>query len=160
MELSNKIERLEKILKDFSDYEKKGLDTSSLRIFIKNLKIYQKIQTAKGNKYNDSISFEEKLELIKAFLEDKNVFPRISDLIDFTNLKLDLGFKDQKESRELTIKRIIGRIEKNPELKEKVKIAVRSIRNENVHSYSSEIAKKDIKKVESYTKWAEILSNL
>ncbi|WP_299766559.1 hypothetical protein [uncultured Dokdonia sp.] len=160
MEISNKIIQLEKTLRELSDYEKRGLDTSSLRIFIKNLKIFEKIQESRNLKSNKKISFEDKLELIKSFLEDKKVFPRIRDLIDFTNVEMGLGFKDQKESRALTIQRIIKRIEKRPELKDKVKLAVQKIRNETFHNQSIQLDKKELSKIESFTKWAEILSNL
>ncbi len=160
MELLGYINDLEKILKNLSDYNKKGLDTSSLRLFIKNLKTFEKIQNSRISNLATKMSFEDKLELIKAFLEDKKVFPRIKDVIEFANQELFLGFKDQKESRTLTIKRIISRVEKNPELKEKIKTAVINIRNSKVHSHNSYKSKKEIEKVESFTKWAEILRNL
>jgi len=160
MELQNYINELEKILKNLSDYNKMGLDTSSLNLFIKNLKTFEKIQNSRLNNSATNMSFEDKLELIKAFLEDKKVFPRIKDVVEFANQELYLNFKDQKESRTLTIKRIIGRIEKNPELKEKIKSAVINIRNKKVHSHNSYKSKKEIEKVESYTKWAEILKNI
>lgn len=160
MELQGYINDLEKILKNLSDYNKKGLDTSSLRLFIKNLKTFEKIQSSRISNSAMNMSFEDKLELIKAFLEDKKVFPRIKDVIEFANQELFLDFKDQKESRALTIKRIIGRIEKYPELKENLKKAVINIRNREVHSPNPYKSKKDIEKVESFTKWAEILRNL
>jgi len=160
MELNKYINQLEEILKELSAFEKKGLDTSSLKLFIKNIKTFKKIQDTQNNTYSKNLSFNEKLEIIKAFLEDKKVFPRIKDVIEFANNELHIEFKDQKESRALTIKRIIGRIQRNPELKEKIKEAIIKIRNEKVHSQISYKTKKDIEKVESYTKWAEILSNL
>lgn len=92
-------------------------------------------------------------------MEDKKAFPRIKDIVDFANEQLSLGFKDQKESREITIRRVIGRIEKTPELKEKVKNAVINIRNQKVHS-SSKRTKREIESVESFAKWAEILRNI
>ena len=160
MELNNYINQLEDILKELSNYEKRGLDTSSLKLFIKNIKTFKKIQDTQNNTYSKNISFNEKLEIIKTFLEDQKVFPRIKDVIEFANNELSLGFKDQKESRTLTIKRIIGRIQKNPELKDKIKKAIIKIRNEKVHSHSSYKTKKEIEIANSYTKWAEILSNL
>jgi len=160
MELQGYINDLEKILKSLSDYDKKGLDTSSLRLFIKNLKTFEKIQNSRLSNSALNMSFEDKLELIKAFLEDKKVFPRIKDVIEFANQDLFLKFEDQKESRILTIKRIISRVEKNPELKEKIKTAVINIRNREVHSHNSYKSKKELEKVESFTKWAEILRNL
>ena len=78
----------------------------------------------------------------------------------FANQELNLGFKDQKESREITIRRIIGRINETPELKEKVKNAVMRIRNNSMHNLPTKMSKKDKDQFESYAKWAEILINL
>lgn len=147
------------MMKELSSSEKKGLDTSSLRLFIKNLKTFQKLQKIEQSRSEQNLSFEDKLTIVKSFLEDKKAFPRIKDVIDFANEQLSLNFKDQKEARDITIKRILGRIFETPELKEKVKIAVLNIRNQKVHS-SSKKTKKDIDSVESFSKWAEILRNI
>lgn len=147
------------MMKDLSPFEKKGLDTSSLRLFIKNLKTFQKLQKIEQSRYGQNLSFEDKLNIIKTFLEDKKAFPRIKDIVDFANEQLSLGFKDQKESRDVTIRRVIGRIEETPELKEKVKNAVINIRNQKVHS-STKKTKREIESVESFAKWAEILRNI
>lgn len=147
------------MMKDLAHFEKKGLDTSSLRLFIKNLKTFQKLQKIEQSRYGENISFEDKLNIIKTFLEDKKAFPRIKDIVDFANEQLSLGFKDQKESRDVTIRRVIGRIEETPELKEKVKNAVINIRNKKVHS-STKKTKREIESVESFAKWAEILRNI
>lgn len=160
MILDNEILQLEKILKSLSEFERKGLDTSSLKIFIKNLKTFEKIQKAKWTNSNKRLSFDEKLNIIKTFLEDKKIFRTIADVIEFANQELNLSFKDQKESRAVTIRRIIGRIEETPELKEKVKMAVMRIRNKSVHVPTTKMSKKDKDQVESYAKWAEILINL
>lgn len=155
----NYIDFLESMMKDLSPFEKKGLDTSSLRLFIKNLKTFQKLQKIEQSRYGQNLSFEDKLNIIKTFLEDKKAFPRIKDIVDFANEQLSLGFKDQKESRDVTIRRVIGRIEETPELKEKVKNAVINIRNQKVHS-STKKTKREIESVESFAKWAEILRNI
>lgn len=155
----NYIDFLESMMKDLAHFEKKGLDTSSLRLFIKNLKTFQKLQKIEQSRYGENISFEDKLNIIKTFLEDKKAFPRIKDIVDFANEQLSLGFKDQKESRDVTIRRVIGRIEETPELKEKVKNAVINIRNKKVHS-STKKTKREIESVESFAKWAEILRNI
>jgi len=157
--LKNHINYLDDMLKDLSKDEKKGLDTSSLKLFIKNLKMYEKIQSLDNLEKNKRLSFDDKLDIIKSFLEDKKAFPRILDVINFANSELDLGFKDQKESRTITIKRVIGRIRLSPELKEKVKISVQNIRNEKVHHKSTK-SKKDVENVASFMKWAEILKEL
>jgi hypothetical protein len=155
----NYIEYLESMMKDLSIFEKKGLDNSYLRLFIKNLKTFQKLHKLEQSRYGQNLSFDEKLIIIKSFLEDKKAFPRILDIVDFANEQLSLGFKDQKEARDVTIRRVLGRIEETPELKEKVKVAVLNIRNQKAHS-SSKRTKRDIESVESFSKWAEILRNL
>jgi len=160
MKIDNHIRYLENLMNDLSFYENKGLDTSSLRLFIKNLKTFQKIQKIQEFKVSQSLSFAEKLNIIKSFLEDKKIFPNIKRVIDFANKELDLGFRDQKESRKTTIRRVIGRIEETPELKEKVKLAVLKIRNQKMHYISKKRTKKEIESAESYAKWAEILRNL
>ena len=43
-DLKLKVEELGKLLKSFSKFEKKGLDTSSLKIFIKTLKNFIKLE--------------------------------------------------------------------------------------------------------------------
>lgn len=153
------IEYLESMIKSLSKDEKNGLDTSSLRLFIKNLKMYEKIQSSGHFEKNDMLTFDEKLNIIKSFLEDTKVFPRIIDVINFANKELDLGFKDQKESRDITIKRVIGRINETPELKEKVKLSVKNIRNEKVHKETNS-SKKDSDIAASFMKWADILKNI
>lgn len=152
------IDQLETIMKELSEYEKRGLDSSSLRVFIKNLKTFQKLQIYEQSRVDQSQTFDEKLAIIKSFLEDRKAFPRIKDVIDFANTQLSIEFIDQKESRDITIKRIIGRIQETPVLKEKVKIAVLSIRNQKAHSSKS--TKREIESQESFSKWAEILRNL
>lgn len=157
--LENHITYLEEMMKDLASFEKKGLDTSSLRLFIKNLKTFQKLQKMNESRFNKNLSFEDKLNIIKTFLEDKKAFPRIKDVIDFANDQLSLDFKDQKESREITIRRVIGRIKETPELKELVKEAVLKIRNQMVH-HSAKKTRKEIESAESFSKWAEILKNI
>lgn len=150
------LEQLELILKELSPFEKKGLDTSSLKIFMKNYKNFIKIQESSV----ETLSIEEKLDLIKRFLEDKKIFPAIKDVISFANDKLGLEFKDQKESRGITISRIVGRVRNNPTLKDKLKLSVISMRNEKMHNISSSKSKKEIISAETFDKWAEIIRKI
>lgn len=167
------VEQIETIAKKLSPYEKKGLDTSSLKIFIRNFKEFLKLNNINSltlddfNESNDNhilftdnLTFEEKLELIRTFLEDKKVFPTINDVIEFANNRLLLDFKNQKASRDITINRIIGRIRKKPELKEKLKSAVLTIRNEIVHSSSPKKTKNEIINAETFSRWADIIKNI
>ncbi|MFH7018516.1 hypothetical protein [Flavobacterium sp. FlaQc-47] len=153
------IQNLENIMKDLSMFEKKGLDTSSLRLFVKNLKTFQKLQQIEESRYGQQLSFDEKLSIIKTFLEDKKAFPTIKNVIEFANNELSLSFIDQKESRDITIRRILSRIEETPELKEKVKKAVINIRNQTSHKNAYK-SKREMESAVSFSKWAEILRNL
>lgn len=145
--------KLESVLKELSSYEKMGLDTSSLKIFLKNYRNFLKI----NSRSTTQLSYEDKLNIVQNFLEDKKAFPTIKDVINFANDKLGLEFKDQKESRKTTIMRIVGRIRINPSLKDKLKLAVVSIRNEKIHRSSSTNSKKEIISAETFDKWAEII---
>lgn len=147
------LEQLEGILKQLSRYEKKGLDTSSLKIFIKNYRIFLK----SNGEETDQLTFEDKLVIVKNFLEDKKAFPTIRDIISFANDKLGLNFKDQKASREMTILRILGRIRTNPSLKETLKSAIRSIRNEKMHGASPNRSQKELISAVTFDKWATII---
>lgn len=154
------VKKLEDALKEISFYEKKGFDASPLKIFIKNFKEYLKVTgQTQQQLFTEEISFERKLEIIETFLEDEKIFPTIKEVIDFANTKLNLDFKDQKASRETTISRIISRIISKPELKDTLKSAVISIRNENVHS-SKPRTKREIISLETFAKWAEIIKNI
>lgn len=153
------LKKLEEVLKELSTYEKKGLDTSSLKIFIKNFKEFIKL-TAPANLFSEELTFDKKLEIIKSFLEDKKAFPTIKEVIQFANDRLQLDFKEQKESRDVTISRIILRIKSKPELKDKLKTAVLSIRNEMVHTSRSTKSKKQIISAETFSKWADIIKNI
>lgn len=161
-DLDQKLMQVEELLRSLSEYERVGLDTSSLKVFSKNLKTFLKLQKVSAFNQSEHMTFSEKLAIIKSFLEDKKLFPKISDVIKFANEELSLDFKDQKESRIVTIRRVIGRIEETPELKDVVKSAVNRLRNQAVHSkYSaSKSSKKDQEKIETYARWAEILMKL
>jgi len=153
------LKKLEEALKELTSYEKMGLDTSSLKIFIKNFKQFIKLN-AGSNFFPEELTFEKKLEIIQSFLEDRKAFPTITDVIGFANDRLQLDFKDQKESREITISRIILRIRSKPELKDKLKTAVLSIRNEMVHNMPRTRSKKHIITAETFSKWADIIKNI
>jgi hypothetical protein len=156
---NNTLNKLEEVLKELSIYEKKGLDTSSLKIFIKNFKEFIKLNES-PKLFMEELTFDKKLEVIQSFLEDKKAFLTINEVIQFANDRLQLDFKDQKESREITISRIISRIKSKPELKEKLKLAVLSLRNEMVHTSRSTKSKKQIISAETFSKWADIIKNI
>lgn len=157
---NNIIRKLEEALKEISFYEKKGFDASSLKVFIKNFKEYLRVTGQTELPFSDEeLTFDKKLEIIQDFLEDKKAFPTIKNVIEFANEKLNLDFKDQKEARDVTISRIISRIRTKPDLKDKLKSAVISIRNEKVHS-SKPRTKKEVVSAETFSRWAEIIKNI
>ncbi|MFD0766805.1 hypothetical protein ACFQZI_18230 [Mucilaginibacter lutimaris] len=153
------LKKLEEALAELSELEKKGLDTSSLKIFIKNYKQFIKINS-QTKLFSEDLTFDKKLEIIQSFLEDKKAFPTIIEVIDFANSRLQLDFKDQKESRKTTISRIISRIKSKPDLKEQLKSAVLSIRNEMIHSSRTSKSKQQIISAETFSKWADIIKNI
>jgi hypothetical protein len=154
------VKKLEEALKEIAFYERKGFDASSLKIFIKNFKDYLKVTGQGQLSFNEEeLTFDKKLEIIQSFLEDKKAFPTIKEIIEFANGNLDLDFRDQKESRDITISRIISRIRTKPDLKDRLKTAVLSIRNEKVHNTKPR-TKKEVISAETFTRWAEIIKNI
>ena len=153
------LSKLEDIQKELRPFEKQGLDTSSLKIFIKNFKEFLKLNS-QSDLFQQELSFDERLSIIKSFLEDKKAFPKIENVITFANEQLGIDFKNQKKSREATILLIISRITSKPELKDKLKEAVLSIRNEMVHNTKSKKSNKQIITTESFSKWADIIKNI
>lgn len=69
-----------------------GLDTSSLKIFIKNYKNFLKI----NEQSIEQLSLDEKLNLVQKFLEDKKVFPTIKDVITFAMINWVLILKTKR----------------------------------------------------------------
>lgn len=156
MIVDENLENLEKTLKKLSIYEKRGLDLSYLKSFIKNYKIFVSINNIKPE-YTD-ITEDKKLSIIKTFLEDNKVFPRISDIIDFANKELGLEFKSQNASRVITIQRIIKRIEKDPEIKIKLKNVLQDIlKGHQIKTYKSNSS---LSNSDDLFKWAEMLKDI
>jgi len=156
MILDENLENLEKTLKKLSVYERQGLDLSYLKSFIKNYKTFITINNIQPD-YID-MTENKKLSIIKTFLEDKKVFPRITDIIEFVNNELYLNFKSQNASREATIQRIIKRIEKNPEIKTKLKNVLQDIlNNSNTRNYKSN---NNFSNSDDLFKWAEMLKDI
>ena len=156
MILDENLENLEKTLKKLSIYEKQGLDLSYLKSFIKNYKTFIKINDIQPD-YID-MTEKKKLSIIKTFLEDKKVFPRIVDIIEFVNNELYLNFKSQNASREATIQRIIKRIEKNPEIKTKLKNVLQDILN-NSKTKNNKL-NNNLSNSDDLFKWAEMLKDI
>ncbi|MBO9497298.1 hypothetical protein J7438_24905 [Thalassotalea sp. G20_0] len=150
---------LERILKDLSDYEKKGLDTSYLKSFIKQYKVFIDINDLGSD--ISSYSYEDKLEIIREIMSDRSIFPNIKDIIFFANEEMDIEFKSQNASRDTTISRIIKRVEKDPEVKRKLKRSLLWAIEDagyalKTKSHSSRKASNSIE----LSKWVEILKDL
>ncbi len=73
--MDSNIENLEKVLKNISKYERIGLDTSYLKSFIKNYKLFLDLHEIEpdiaANTYSD------RMKILKSILSDKKLFPRI-----------------------------------------------------------------------------------
>lgn len=106
--MDNNLEKLESVLKNIRKYEKLGLDTSYLKLFIKNYKFFLDLNNIKPD-YSDS----QRFKILEEILNNRQLFPKISDIIYFSNFNLGVEFKSQNASREVTINRIIKRAEKD-----------------------------------------------
>ncbi|MFL9598519.1 hypothetical protein, partial [Aeromonas veronii] len=104
--MDNNIAKLEDILKNIRQYEKLGLDTSYLKLFIKNYKLFLEL-----NNIKPEYSEDNRFKILEDILNNRQLFPRISDIILFSNHNLGVEFKSQNASRDVTINRIIKRAE-------------------------------------------------
>ncbi|WP_422840449.1 hypothetical protein [Aeromonas veronii] len=150
---------LERILKDLSKFEKQGLDTSYLKSFIRQYKTFIKINDVKPD--ISSYSDYQKFNIIREIMNDKIIFPTINHIIYFANEEMELDFKSQNASREITIDRILKRVEKDPEFKHKLKkslIWLLSVTDYNMKSTSSYIKSESNSKY--LDKWVKMLKEL
>jgi hypothetical protein len=154
--IDTNLESLENVLKQLSIYEKKGFDLSYLRSFIKNYKIFVEINDIKPD--YTILPEDSKVLIIKGFLEDTNIFPRIIDIIEFSNKELGLGFKSQNASRETTIQRIVKRIENDPDVKVKLKETLQYISKQSKAKKTKTI--KNLSNSDDLMKWAEMLKDI
>lgn len=80
-DLKLKVEELGKLLKSLQGYEKKGLDTSSLKLFIKTLKTFiklEEIESKKGTETKSKKSLPKyKCEIGKPFSEWVDIIGKI-----------------------------------------------------------------------------------
>lgn len=150
---------LERILKDLSVYEKQGLDTSYLKSFLKQYKVFIDINNLDSD--FSTYSDEGKLEIIREIMSDKSIFPTIKHIIHFANEEMDIEFRSQNASRDITISRIIKRVEKDPEVKRKLKRSLLWAIEDAGYSpkTKSHTPKSTMKSIE-LNKWVEILKDL
>lgn len=154
--MDENIEKLQEVLRSLSMYEKKGLDVSYLKLFIKNYKLFLEINSIKPD--YTLFDKDKKLFIVEKFLSDTSIFPRIIDVINFVNEHLHLSFKSQNASRETTIQRIIKRIEKEPEVKNKLKNTLQLISKQE--KPKKKTTTKKLENSDDLIKWAEMLKDI
>lgn len=146
---------LEDILKNIRKYEKLGLDTSYLKLFIKNYKLFLEF-----NNIKPELSASDRFKILKKILDNKLLFPTIADIVDFANFKLGIEFKSQKTSRTVTINRIIKRSEKDENFKKVLKEKLSSLildgyyKDQRYNSVSKQINYNDLEQ------WAKMLEDI
>tara|TARA_R110001583_G_C5649191_1_gene408540 strand:- start:1408 stop:1878 length:471 start_codon:yes stop_codon:yes gene_type:complete len=156
--MDKNIEELEKVLKNISKYERIGLDTSYLKSFIKNYKLFLELHDIEPDIIKDNDS--ERMIILRSILSDRKLFPRIIDIVEFSNSNLDIEFKSQKASRETTIGRIIKRAEKDDDFKDNLKNKLKSLISDGYYKEQKQsiISKKST--LNDLDKWAKMLKDL
>lgn len=146
---------LEDVLKNIRKYEKLGLDTSYLKLFIKNYKFFLELNNIKPE-YSDN----QRFKILEEILNNRQLFPKISDIIYFSNFNLGVEFKSQNASREVTINRIIKRAEKDEVFKNVLKEKLRNListghyKEHKITSTSKSINYNDLEE------WAKMLKDI
>lgn len=153
--MDNNLEKLESVLKNIRKYEKLGLDTSYLKLFIKNYKFFLDLNNIKPD-YSDS----QRFKILEEILNNRQLFPKISDIIYFSNFNLGVEFKSQNASREVTINRIIKRAEKDEAFRNVLKsklsnlISMGHYKEQKLTSTSKSINYNDLEE------WAKMLKDI
>ncbi|MCG6489824.1 hypothetical protein K6U37_12770 [Vibrio parahaemolyticus] len=153
--MDNNLEKLESILKNIRKYEKLGLDTSYLKLFIKNYKFFLDLNNIKLD-YSDS----QRFKILEKILNNQQLFPKISDIIYFSNFNLGIEFKSQNASREVTISRIIKKAEKDEDFRNVLKsklsnlISMGHYKEQKLTSTSKSINYNDLEE------WAKMLKDI
>lgn len=156
--MDNNIESLEKVLKDISKYERIGLDTSYLKSFIKNYKLFMELNKIEPGIKSDSYS--DRMRILTSILNDNKLFPRVIDIVEFTNTNLDIEFKSQKASREITVSRIIKRAEKDEDFKENLKSKLSSLIDDGYYKEKKKAVTSKKSRLNDLDKWAKMLRDL
>jgi dephospho-CoA kinase len=153
--MDSNISQLEDVLNDVRQYEKLGLDTSYLKLFIKNYKLFLKLNNIE-TEYSESNRFK----ILEEILNNRQLFPTISDIIYFSNYNLGVEFKSQKASREITINRIIKRAEKDESFKNVLKSKLSSFIAEG--HYKEQKTMSTVKPINynDLEQWAKMLKDI
>lgn len=156
--MDKNIEQLELVLKNISKYERIGLDTSYLKSFIKNYKLFLELHDIEPEISNNNYS--DRMRILTSILSDKKLFPRIIDIVEFSNSNLDIEFKSQKASREVTISRIIKRAEKDEDFKDNLKSKLKSLINDGYYKEQKQKHSSKKSTLNDLDKWAKMLKDL
>lgn len=153
--MDSTIIQLEDILKFVRKYEKLGLDTSYLKLFIKNYKLFLELNDIKPE-YSENSRFK----ILEKILNNKELFPTIADIIYFTNHKLGVEFKSQKASRDVTIVRIIKRAEKDENFKNILKSKLSSFISEGHYKERRITSNTKSINYNNLEEWAKMLKDI
>ncbi|EHJ93614.1 hypothetical protein [Vreelandella boliviensis] len=156
--MDRNVESLERVLKNVSEYERIGLDTSYLKAFIKNYKLFLELHNIESDLENNSYS--DRMKILESILSDKKLFPRIIDIVEFSNKNLDIEFRSQKASRDTTISRIIKRAEKDVEFKENLKSKLTYLINDGYYKEQKKTVSSKKSMLNDLDKWAKMLKDL
>jgi hypothetical protein len=156
--MDKNIENLENVLKNISKYERIGLDTSYLKSFIKNFKLFMELNDIEPDVEHGNYS--DRMKILKNILSDKKLFPRIIDIVEFTNTNLDIEFKSQKASRDTTIIRIIKRAEKDDGFKDNIKKKLASLIDDGYYKEQKKTVASKESRLNDLDKWAKMLRDL
>lgn len=149
------IAKLEDILKSVRKYEKLGLDTSYLKLFIKNYKLFLEL-----NNIEPEYSEDSRFRILEEILNNRQLFPRIADIIHFSNKNLGVDFKSQNASREVTIDRIIKRAEKDENFKDILKYKLSSFISEGYYKEQRTSSSYKSINYNDLEQWARMLKDI
>jgi hypothetical protein len=147
--------KLEDILKNVRKYEKSGLDTSYLKLFIKNYKLFLEL-----NNIEPEYSEDSRFKILDEILNNRQLFPRIADIIHFSNYNLGVDFKSQNASREVTIERIIKRAEKDEIFKEQLKYKLSTFISEGYYKEQKTSISSKSNNYNDLEQWARMLKDI
>lgn len=149
------LSQLEDVFKNIRKYEKLGLDTSYLKLFIKNYRMFLELNNIQPE-YTDSYRFK----ILEEILNNRQLFPKISDIIYFSNSSLGVEFKSQNASRETTINRIIKKAEKDESFKNDLKSKLSYLISEGHYKESKSSSTLKSINYNDLEQWAKMLKDI
>lgn len=153
--MDNNVAKLEDILKSIRQYEKLGLDTSYLKLFIKNYKLFLDLNNIKPEHSEGG-----RFKILESILNNRQLFPTIADIIYFSNNKLGVEFKSQKASREVTVERIIKRAEKDEKFKDVLKSKLSDLISAGYYKEQRSSSSSKSNSYNDLEQWAKMLKDI